>query len=97
MTPEEAEAMMASLDDYAPESEAQRVFVELQKIRAMTGDKSSVATMDAVKTIAQICRPEGATPEDIGRASFMMMLLGAERDALRILVDEYRREREDIA
>lgn len=85
---EETARLLAELDDFEPETEAQRVFVEQQRVRSMTGDSDPVPAHVVILTIVMLCRTESPTAEDLGRAAFLMMLLGAERDALRQLLIE---------
>lgn len=91
------EAAKVDLDNFEPESEAQAVFVRLQKERFASGDTSSVPTMVAIQAIGRICQPEGVTAEDLGLAAFYMMLLGAERDALKATLEEAGYERKESA
>lgn len=89
------DAAKVDLDTFEPESEAQAVFVRLQKERFASGGTSSVPTMVAIKAIGAICRPEGPTPEELGYAAFCMMLIGAERDALKATLEEAGYERKE--
>lgn len=73
---------IADLGSFVPESEAQRVFIELQSQRFLEDDTEPISTQEAIKVIDALCSPKGPTAGDLGRAAFVMMLLGAERDAL---------------
>lgn len=102
MLPPEVRQMLvdkaiADLGSYVPKSEAQRVFIELQKQRFEDDDTEPISTQEAVRMIDVLCNPQGPTAGDLGRAAFVMMLLGAERDALAARLREagWTREGDD--
>jgi hypothetical protein len=97
-TPEGRAKILEEIEEFVPESEAQRHFVEIHKRWLLNPTDPTITSEQADRLAEQLCMRGEVSPEVLGEAAMALMRLAGERDALikklgEILDPQQRRAR----